>query len=76
MIVDPTTVGKSYSHGGKTYIIAKADNFEYTDPIDKTVSKKQASYKYFNSILAEVRQVIREGRSVHYKVHIRITVLY
>jgi len=44
MIVEPTTVGKSYSQGGKTFKIAKADNFEYTDPIDKSVSKKQVTY--------------------------------
>jgi phosphoglucomutase len=43
MITDPTTVGKSYSYGGKTFTIAKADNFEYTDPIDHSVSRKQAS---------------------------------
>jgi len=40
-IADPASVGKTYSHGGKTFKVAKADNFEYTDPIDHSVSKKQ-----------------------------------
>jgi len=42
-IADPASIGKSYSHGGKTFKVAKADNFEYTDPIDHSVSKKQVS---------------------------------
>ena len=45
MIVDPSTVGKSYTYGGKTFKIAKTDNFEYTDPIDQSVSRKQASVR-------------------------------
>jgi len=40
-IADPASIGKSYSHGGKTFKVAKADNFEYTDPIDQSVSEKQ-----------------------------------
>nr|XP_027216302.1 phosphoglucomutase-1-like [Penaeus vannamei]XP_027216305.1 phosphoglucomutase-1-like [Penaeus vannamei] len=38
---DAAMVGKELSHGGKTYKIAKIDNFEYTDPIDGAVAKKQ-----------------------------------
>lgn len=34
-------VGKSYSSGGKTYVIQKVDNFSYVDPIDKSVAKNQ-----------------------------------
>lgn len=40
-IADASSIGKTYSHGGKTFKVAKADNFEYTDPIDQSVSKKQ-----------------------------------
>ena len=40
---DPAMIGKTLSHGDKTYTIAKADNFEYTDPIDGSVAKKQVS---------------------------------
>ena len=50
MIVDPATIGKSYTHGGKTFKIAKADNFEYTDPIDHSVSRKQASCWFFSCV--------------------------
>lgn len=34
-------VGKELSQSGKTYTIAKIDNFAYTDPIDGSVAKKQ-----------------------------------
>ncbi|KAF2880460.1 hypothetical protein ILUMI_25708 [Ignelater luminosus] len=34
-------VGKSYSSGGKTYVIQKVDNFSYVDPIDNSVAKNQ-----------------------------------
>ena len=33
--------GKSFSSGGKTYKVAKGENFTYTDPVDKSVSKNQ-----------------------------------
>ncbi|KRT86223.1 hypothetical protein AMK59_1506, partial [Oryctes borbonicus] len=34
-------VGKSYTSESKTYVIQKADNFSYVDPIDKSVAKNQ-----------------------------------
>lgn len=40
-IATPTFVGKEYSSGGKTYKVKVADNFSYTDPVDKSVSTKQ-----------------------------------
>jgi len=45
-IADPASIGKAYSHGGKTFKVAKADNFEYTDPIDHSVSKKQVRLSF------------------------------
>jgi phosphoglucomutase len=42
-ISDPSSVGRTYSEGGKTFSVAKTDNFEYTDPIDGSVSKKQVN---------------------------------
>lgn len=42
-IADPGFVGKEYTSGGKTYKVKVADNFSYTDPVDKSVSTKQAS---------------------------------
>ncbi|KAL3868833.1 hypothetical protein ACJMK2_041590 [Sinanodonta woodiana] len=38
---DGSHIGQSYSSGGKTYTLAKADNFAYTDPVDGMVSKNQ-----------------------------------
>lgn len=40
-IVDPSVLGKSFSYENKAFKIAKTDNFEYTDPIDQSISKKQ-----------------------------------
>lgn len=40
-ITDPSFIGKEYSSGGKTYKTKIADNFSYTDPVDKSVSTKQ-----------------------------------
>lgn len=40
-ITDPSFAGKDYSFGGKTYKVKVADNFSYTDPVDKSVSTKQ-----------------------------------
>ncbi|KAK9739904.1 Phosphoglucomutase/phosphomannomutase, alpha/beta/alpha domain III [Popillia japonica] len=34
-------VGKSYSSESKSYVIKKADNFSYVDPIDQSVAKNQ-----------------------------------
>lgn len=48
-ISDSSNVGKVFSHDGKSYKIKKADNFSYEDPIDKSVSMKQASH-FFTSV--------------------------
>ena len=42
-VADQSLVGKDYRHDGKIFKVAKMDNFEYTDPIDKSVSKKQVN---------------------------------
>jgi phosphoglucomutase len=41
LVQDASFIGKSFSHADKTFKVAKADNFEYTDPIDGSISKKQ-----------------------------------
>lgn len=40
---EPSFVGKKFSSGDKTYEVAVADNFAYTDPVDGSVSKNQVS---------------------------------
>jgi len=42
-IADKSTVGKEFTAAGKTFKVAKAEDFEYTDPIDKSVTKKQVA---------------------------------
>lgn len=41
LIASKDFVGKSYTSGGKTYTVSKADNFSYVDPIDNSVAKNQ-----------------------------------
>lgn len=36
-----TLVGRKFNKLGKEFEIAKADNFAYTDPVDKSTSTKQ-----------------------------------
>ncbi|TNM88241.1 hypothetical protein fugu_006462 [Takifugu bimaculatus] len=38
---DPSFIGKKFSSGDKSYEVAVADNFAYTDPVDGSVSKNQ-----------------------------------
>lgn len=38
---DKAFVGQTFTSGDKTYQVEKADNFEYTDPVDGSVSKGQ-----------------------------------
>ncbi len=47
---DKAFVGQKFSSGDKTYQVEKADNFEYTDPVDGSVSKGQVSQVYTKQI--------------------------
>ena len=40
-------VGKKFKGDSKEFVVSKADNFEYTDPIDKSVTKKQGIRIFF-----------------------------
>ena len=43
-------VGQDFSAGGKIFKVKMADNFEYTDPVDKSVAKNQVCAKcYYES---------------------------
>lgn len=53
-IADKATVGKEFTAAGKTFKVGKAEDFEYTDPIDKSVTKKQVGP---NSKIRYVRRV-------------------
>jgi phosphoglucomutase len=41
LMLDHSFVGKQFSTNGKVYTADKADNFEYSDPVDGSVSKNQ-----------------------------------
>ena len=46
LVADASFIGKAFTHGDKTFKVAKADNYGYTDPIDGSVSKKQANKRF------------------------------
>lgn len=41
VMFDRSFVGKQLSAGDKVYTVEKADNFEYNDPVDGSVSRNQ-----------------------------------
>uniref|UniRef100_UPI00358FD337 phosphoglucomutase-1 isoform X1 n=2 Tax=Myxine glutinosa TaxID=7769 RepID=UPI00358FD337 len=41
MLQDSSFHGKTFEAEGKAYTVQKGDNFEYTDPVDGSVTKKQ-----------------------------------
>ncbi|KFO23187.1 phosphoglucomutase-1 isoform X1 [Fukomys damarensis] len=41
LMLDRSFVGKQFSANDKMYTVEKADNFEYSDPVDGSVSKNQ-----------------------------------
>lgn len=45
---DGSLKGQTFSSGGKSYKVAITDNFSYTDPIDKSVSKNQVCLVFSN----------------------------
>ena len=53
-IADKTTVGKEFTAAGKSFKVAKAEDFEYVDPIDKSVAKKQVCHALLLSGLRKV----------------------
>lgn len=43
VIIDKAFTTQKFSVGSNVYSVEKADNFEYIDPVDGTVSRKQVS---------------------------------
>ncbi|GAB6028940.1 Phosphoglucomutase-1 [Chamberlinius hualienensis] len=41
LMAAPDFIGRVLASGGKSFKVAKADNFEYTDPIDHSITRKQ-----------------------------------
>lgn len=44
-IVQANFPGTKYEKEGKVFIVEKADNFQYVDPIDNSVAKNQVLYR-------------------------------
>ncbi|XP_074064586.1 LOW QUALITY PROTEIN: phosphoglucomutase-1-like [Macrotis lagotis] len=41
LMSDCSFIGRKFTEGGKTYTVEKADNFEYSDPVDGSISRNQ-----------------------------------
>lgn len=41
LVTDKSFVGQQFAVGSHIYSVAKTDSFEYVDPVDGTVTKKQ-----------------------------------
>merc|ERR1719319_1936243 len=46
-ISDPDNIGRKYEAGGKTFTVAKADNFSYVDPVDGSQANNQGIRIFF-----------------------------
>lgn len=47
VITDKSFTTQKFAVGNNVYIVEKADNFEYIDPVDGSVSRKQVRFKCF-----------------------------
>lgn len=41
LVTDKSFIGQQFAVGSHIYSVAKTDSFEYVDPVDGTVTKKQ-----------------------------------
>lgn len=46
LISDRSFVGKQFSVGDKVYTVEKVDNFEYSDPVDGSISRNQVGARW------------------------------
>lgn len=49
-VTSPTIIGQKFVFGSKSYVFKEADNFKYCDPIDKSVTTKQVSCIFIQTI--------------------------
>lgn len=45
LVTDKSFIGQQFAVGSHVYSVAKTDSFEYVDPVDGTVTKKQVLAK-------------------------------
>lgn len=53
LITDKSFMKKRFAVEDKIYKVEKADNFEYTDPVDSTISRNQGS-SIFDDLLFQI----------------------
>lgn len=58
-VADQSNIGKVFTSGDKSYTLAKADNFSYTDPVDHSISKNQVSKKRNFQCTGKIAHFIR-----------------
>ena len=54
-IADKTNDGKEFTAAGKTFKAAKSEDFEYVDPVDKSVAKKQVDFLLLLDVIVRTR---------------------
>ncbi|EMP30452.1 Phosphoglucomutase-like protein 5 [Chelonia mydas] len=75
LIIDKSFSNQQFAVGNNVYRVEKTDSFEYVDPVDGTVTKRQPDFQpesphaavnleYFNGITSVKMVVRREGVSV------------
>lgn len=56
IITDRAFIGQTFTVGDKTYEVERADNFEYSDPIDGSITKNQVIIKLDKNLCSFRRQ--------------------
>lgn len=60
-VENQSLINTEHSSCGHTYVIDKFDDFEYSDPIDQSVSKNQVTYRYsIVSMLCVISTVVSD----------------
>ena len=80
-IAEQSLVGKAFTEGDKTFKVAKNDNFEYTDPIDGSVSRNQVKSKsdmlvFMMTLITDHSSVFRSETMIRPQITCTTTVTY
>lgn len=62
LVTDKSFIGQQFAVGSHVYSVAKTDSFEYVDPVDGTVTKKQVlAMKSPEQVIKQRRGGVRWG---------------
>lgn len=67
LVTDKSFIGQQFAVGSHVYSVAKTDSFEYVDPVDGTVTKKQVlAMKSPEQVIKQRRGGVRWGCKISY----------